>query len=394
MIDDHDLFERAVERFAPPERSFERLAKRRDRKHRNKRITAGVVALIVAAIGTGAIVRALPSGTVPADDPSTTFEGTWFSTELEFRGSTQTMTIRPSEGGLLDIVVHDDSSFLCSSRRTRVDGVETPSTMTGAGQVEDATTLVVPSPVLTCADDREPTLSWGYSEEGRPGYTLVLDRATDRLFDNLGVAWHRGAPPEDEVAAESGWTSSMRDGVYSMLGGEITFRAPASGPWTDHAEAYIDDRWFFFLGEPESGLVDGTSIDIVVNASPEAPCVAPSVVPASPEAIIRAIRANPDLDTTAPAVERIGGIEAQRLDVAAVPGASPCVADGAVPILSVAGRPWGDIENGQRTRLYVLPMTGRFARSLVIMITAPETTFEQTLEAAAPVVESFEFHTG
>lgn len=394
MIDDHDLFERAVERFAPPEGSFERLAKRRDRKHRNKRITAGVVALIVAAIGTGAIVRALPSGTVPADDPSTTFEGTWSSTELEFRGSTQTMTIRPTEDGLFDIVVHDNSSFLCSSRRTRIDGVDTPSTMTGAGRVEDAATLVVPSPVLTCADDVEPTLSWGYSEEGRPGYTLVLDQATDRLFDNLGVAWHRGAPPEDEAAAESGWTSSMRDGAYSMLGGEITFQAPASGPWTDHVEAYIDDRWFFLLGEPGSGLTDGTSIDIVVNASSEAPCVAPASVPASAEAIIRAIRANPDLDTTAPVVERIGGIEARRLDVAAVPGASTCVVDGAVPVLSVPGRPWGDIENGQRTRLYVLHMTGRFARSLVIMITAPETAFERTVEAATPVIDSFEFHAG
>jgi hypothetical protein len=391
MIDDHDLFERAVERFAPPERSFERLVTRRDRKHRNKRITAGVVALVVAAIGTGALVRALPSGTVPADDPSTTFEGTWNSTELEFRGSTQSMTIRPAEDGLFDIVLRDNSSFLCSSRRTRVDGVETPATMTGAGRLEDATTLVVPSPVLTCADGREPTLSWSYSEEGRPGYTLVLDRATDRLFDNLGVAWHRGAPPEDGAAAEAGWTASMPGGAYSMLGGEITFQALAGGPWTDHAEAYIDDRWFFLLGEPGSGLADGTSIDIVVNASTEAPCEAPASVPASAQTMIRTIRANPDLDTTEPVVERIGGLEARRLDVAAVPGAPTCV-DGAVPILSVPGRPWGDIESGERMRLYVLHMTGGFARSLVIMISAPATAFKQTVEAAAPVLDSFEFH--
>ena len=70
MIDDHDLFERAVERFAPPERSFERLVTRRDRKHRNKRITAGVVAIIVATAGTGLLVRALPTGSMPADDPT------------------------------------------------------------------------------------------------------------------------------------------------------------------------------------------------------------------------------------------------------------------------------------------------------------------------------------
>lgn len=391
MIDDRELFERSVERFAPPERSFERLVDRRDRQHRNRRIRAGVVALVVAAIGTGALFRALPSGTTPAEEPSGTFVGRWTSTELEFRGSSQTMTIRPAAGGRFDIALHDDSSFLCSTRRTRVDGVDTPSTMTGAGRLEDAATLVVPSPVLTCADGREPTLSWGYSEEGRPGYTLVLDQATDRLFDNHGVAWHRGAPPEDEAAAESGWTSSMPGGTYSMLGGEITFQAPAGGPWTDHAEAYIDDRWFFLLGEPGSGLADGTSIDIVVNGSTQAPCEAPASVPASAQTMSRAIRANPDLDTTEPVVERIGGLEAWRIDVAAVPGAPTCV-DGAVPILSVPGRPWGDIENGQRTRLYVLHMTGGFARSLVIMITAPETAFKQTVEAAAPVLDSFEFH--
>ena len=69
MIDDRELFERAAERFAPPEGSFERLVTRRDRKHRNKRITAGVVALVVAAAGTGALLRAFTTGPIPADTP-------------------------------------------------------------------------------------------------------------------------------------------------------------------------------------------------------------------------------------------------------------------------------------------------------------------------------------
>ena len=87
MIDDHDLFERAVERFAPPEGSFERLAKRRDRKHRNKRISAGVVALVVAAIGMGALLRPFSTGLVPANDPSPSPEsaisgGMWPQTSM------------------------------------------------------------------------------------------------------------------------------------------------------------------------------------------------------------------------------------------------------------------------------------------------------------------------
>ena len=69
MIDDRELFERAVGRFAPPERSFERLVTRRDRKNRNKRITAAVLALVVAAAGAMALIRAFPMGSVPANPP-------------------------------------------------------------------------------------------------------------------------------------------------------------------------------------------------------------------------------------------------------------------------------------------------------------------------------------
>lgn len=69
MIDDRELFERAAGRFVPPERSFERLVTRRDRKHRNKRITAGVLALVVAVAGFGWLARAFPTGSMPADTP-------------------------------------------------------------------------------------------------------------------------------------------------------------------------------------------------------------------------------------------------------------------------------------------------------------------------------------
>lgn len=61
MIKDRELFERAVQRFAPPERSFDRLVARRDRKQRNKRITAGVVAVAVAVAGIGMVLRAFDS---------------------------------------------------------------------------------------------------------------------------------------------------------------------------------------------------------------------------------------------------------------------------------------------------------------------------------------------
>jgi Tol biopolymer transport system component len=69
MIEDRELFERAVERFAPPERPFERLVRRRARKQRNRRIRAGVLALIVTLAGAGALFRAFDGGSPRPADP-------------------------------------------------------------------------------------------------------------------------------------------------------------------------------------------------------------------------------------------------------------------------------------------------------------------------------------
>ena len=68
MIDQQSV-ERAAERFQLPEGSFERLALRRERKHRNRQIRSGAVGVIVA-LATGIfLVRSLASGGVPADRP-------------------------------------------------------------------------------------------------------------------------------------------------------------------------------------------------------------------------------------------------------------------------------------------------------------------------------------
>lgn len=174
-----------------------------------------------------------------------------------------------------------------------------------------------------------------------------------------------------------------------MLGGEVTFHADR--PWGDHVESYLDPRIFWlYFGEP-----DYAGIEILANPKPQASCDTSLGVPASAEELVRAIRSNPDLDATAPVAERVGGVDALRLDVAAVPGASTCVA-GNVPVVSVYNREpaWGGIHHGDLARLYVLDLPGGFARTLVIKITAPEAVFERMVQAAAPVVDSFEFHTG
>lgn len=67
MIDDRELFERASLRFDPPHGGLERLLRRRDRKRRNQRIGAGVLAIIVALVSFAALTRAFNNTERPAD---------------------------------------------------------------------------------------------------------------------------------------------------------------------------------------------------------------------------------------------------------------------------------------------------------------------------------------
>ena len=402
----HDLLEQRASGYEPPSDLFGRVLDRRRRRDRNRRVGTVVVAMVVAATAIGVLARAFTwgAGTRPADQTPNRFVGEWASVDYNHYfgaqvASHQTMTIRGGEDGVLYIRAQaDQTAHVCSERRPGQDPryVFFESTMSGTGWLEDPTTLVVPSPVLACDDGRDPHIP-ANEEEGLSSYTLVLDPATDRLYDNLGVVWHRGAPPEHwaDVSTKAG---AAGPGTFAMLYGEVTFRA--AEPWFDHAEAYIDPRLFFLTsgpGLPDRLVTIDAAIEILVNPlSPDTPCDSLRVPP-SAEELVEAIRSNPDLEATAPVTERVGGADALRMDVVAAPGASiaPCGVS-AVPVVSVPGRgAWGDVELGDLGRLYVLDLPGGSARTLAIWITAPEgALFEQAVEAAAPILDSFEFHTG
>jgi hypothetical protein len=118
-------------------------------------------------------------------------------------------------------------------------------------------------------------------------------------------------------------------------------------------------------------------------------------VPPAAEELVQAIRSNPHLETTAPVIERIGGVDALLMDVVTATGASlgPCTADESVDVVNVPGRPWGNVAPTQWGGLYVMDLPGGSARTLAILITAPgEAAFQQALDAAEPVLDSFEFH--
>jgi hypothetical protein len=344
--------------------------------------------LIAAACG-GEAERDILAGSQPnpLDQPSSRFVGTWTSTDLDFPGSSHSMTIRPAEDGALDIVLNDKSSRLCS----------TPSSGTGTGRLEDATTLVVPS-FQVCPSGDALDVGPSTVEKRATSYTLVLDVATDRLFDNLGVAWHRGATPENgaDTTTEVG---ADRSGTFAMLFGEVTFHA--ARPWNQN---WSEPGLFFLVGRADYWGADSLPVPIIeIRANPLPPvaseraCRESSTPPASPvsaEELVQAIRSNPDLETTVPVTERVGGIDALRLDVAAVPGASTCPGEDSVSVLSHVQPGGGRVSHGTLGRLYVLDLPGGSARALAILITAPEAAFERAVEAAAPVVDSFEFHTG
>jgi hypothetical protein len=366
----HDLLERRASGYEPSHDLFERVLDRRRRRDRNRRVGTVVVALVVAGAAIGGLAQALMwgAGTRPADQGANGFVGEWASADYNHYlgariASHQTMTISAGEDGVLHITAHDDQigmSYLSVlTRDVPVCSTHSATTMTGTGRLEDQTTLVVPSPVLACDDGSNPHIP-ANEEEGLSSYTLVLDPATDRLYDNLGAVWNQGAPPENwaDPSTEAGAAGS---GTFVILHGEVTFRAVE--PWVDHAESHVDPRLFFLVGP--GGRREPAGISILVNPlPPETPCESLRVPPSADE-LVQAIRSDPDLEATVPIAERVGGIDALRMDVVAAPGASiaPCGGAG-VPVVSVPGRgAWGGVGLGRLGRLYVLDLPRGSART-------------------------------
>ena len=69
MIDEREIVRRAAEALTPPEPSFDRLLRRRDRVQRNRRIRAGVLGIAVAIVVGWWGIQAIRSTPVPAVPP-------------------------------------------------------------------------------------------------------------------------------------------------------------------------------------------------------------------------------------------------------------------------------------------------------------------------------------
>jgi hypothetical protein len=192
----------------------------------------------------------------------------------------------------------------------------------------------------------------------------------------LGLVY--GSPTSPIPTTENGQAVPV---PYSMLDGEVTFAA--APPWGDT----ILERTFTVLGGVGRGSASQATMFTIVPdpLTFEMGCEA-GPVPADAEALAQSIRSNPDLEATAPVAVSVGGIDALRMDVVAAPGASDC---GPMVLID-------RLRAGQDVpmRLYLLDLPeGMSARILAIAISALDSEFEHVVEAAAPIVDSFEFHT-
>ena len=183
---------------------------------------------------------------------------------------------------------------------------------------------------------------------------------------------------------------------YRFLDGEVTFAVATPDLWDEPWDGGAGDLSTFVLFN-----LDRSSMMIMADPLPVDPDCEPGPVPADAEALVRSIRSNPDIDSTAPVAVRLGGVDALRMDVAfgrragcGELGLGPADVEGTS--FFSGGRLAGVM------RLYFLDLPeGMSARILAIAVAAPDVPcapdtkpcFERVIEAAAPILDSFEFHT-
>lgn len=174
---------------------------------------------------------------------------------------------------------------------------------------------------------------------------------------------------------------------YSFLDGEVTF--DATWPWEYNAAPTMTT--LSLDTNNQGGLQVG--LTLVADARPVGPGCQEGPAPTDADALARSIRSDPDLEATAPVAVSVGGAPALQMDIVVATGAGDCTWE-------VPGEVWTSplvltetpLIGGERMRLYLVDLAGGSARILAIAITTPGSSFERGFEAAAPLVDSVEFH--
>ena len=127
--------------------------------------------------------------------------------------------------------------------------------------------------------------------------------------------------------------------------------------------------------------------------------------PVDAQAWAERILSDPDFEATEPTPIRIAGVGALQMDVAPAPGASICDSGGGLgePVLFTSAEPhlgpgsglWRsqvDLWHGNSYRVYLLDVPAGSSRILAVVVSAEPRMFELVIEAAVPILDSFEFH--
>ncbi|HXJ63918.1 MAG TPA: hypothetical protein VNN79_09200, partial [Actinomycetota bacterium] len=224
------------------------------------------------------------------------------------------------------------------------------------------------------------------------GGATVVEQIFSLERDSSGRVWlgysNEAIGPEGRVpgTSENGHAAAE---PFSFLEGEVVFSAPP--PWRAND---LFGPWRLHNG------VDHVNEDVYAVADPrpvQTGCQG-GPAPADAEALAQRIQFDPDLVATEPVTVRVGGVEALRMDVRAVPGASECQNWAGAGVVTQTGGEESDpvaLSGRERMRLYLLDLPdGLSARTLAIAIVAPKADFEAALAEATPIVESVEFRTG
>ena len=203
-----------------------------------------------------------------------------------------------------------------------------------------------------------------------------------------------GLPDElSHIPSETTENGELLAVPYVFLDGEVTVSATA--PW---ALSRLHDAL-------DRSLEHGAErVEFVRAPRPVVTGCAPGSVPTDAEALAASLQSDTDLLSTSPVRLNIGGLNGLEMDVTVAPGASICRENGYASTLALVHGEGGQqgselpgvaADAGSRMRLYLLDMPeGSATPILAIAVVASEASFETVVEAAAPILESIEFHPG
>ena len=241
MSEYRSILEQAKERYAPPEMPLEGVLRRRDRKHRNQRITAGVVGLaigLVAILIGASIFRSSPK--VPANHTPTPIMGNGPITVFGFTGGLRSLSL---DGR------HERSLVRCQGSCTLVSS---------AAWSPDGTRVAFS---VTC--------SGGCGSEGDPYHGIrVVDLATGK--DRKLVSGELFSPSLD-WSPDGSQISYVADGRIHVMDADGSNRTMVSGtsePVVTASWSPDGTRFAYASGGALSLIgVDGSTPTVIVPAT-------------------------------------------------------------------------------------------------------------------------------